>query len=416
MRRTGKPPCNFGARCKRIADTSHTSRFSHPPPSSLRPCNFGARCNRQGDPSHVATFSHPSSSADLPYKEELSFPNMGQVVGTNNRTLCAIERATGALCVKVHNCIKVMGETMDQVHLAVDYLHRAAEMGQSINRQLVFTDYAPEELVRFIPPPPSLIIGYGAEINEPHILSKDIDVPESEHKFTQKFQDILQHTMQKYENKPGRVKFQSRYGKSVFFRLSDEAKNQLLRADTLVAHETAQHKLYRTSFTTGVAVQADLHQLLAANSVPSVKESYNFKTIAKHEGKYHTIQVNMYIGDKGEIMCESVSGKEHKLCIDQASMDQSKLDLRLALQFAEIIQEDHFLFPYVQELVNSVNVTYENGASVLSYTLPSNMFVYTIRHKQRKSYNYDNIFSICFFPFFIFYFYFLFYFILFFFE
>jgi len=55
-------------------------------------------------------------------------------------------------------------------------------------------------------------------------------------------------------------------------------------------------------------------------------------------------------------MCESASGKEKKICIDQASMDQEKLDVRLALQFVEIIQEDHFLFPYAQELVNTINV------------------------------------------------------------
>ena len=73
----------------------------------------------------------------------------------------------------------------------------------------------------------------------------------AEHRCTHKFRQILQKDMQQYEQKAGRVKFQSRYGKSVFFNLSDEARNQSLRADTLVAHENDSHSLYRTSFSTG---------------------------------------------------------------------------------------------------------------------------------------------------------------------
>eukprot|EP00026_Physarum_polycephalum_P005973 Phypoly_transcript_06012.p1 GENE.Phypoly_transcript_06012~~Phypoly_transcript_06012.p1 ORF type:complete len:484 (+),score=68.04 Phypoly_transcript_06012:207-1454(+) len=319
---------------------------------------------------------------------------MGQVVGANNKNLSDIEKATGAICDRIRDGIVVLGSSMTQVQLAVDYLHRVAEMGHSLTRQLVFTDYSPEELIRFIRPPPSLVIGYGAGVNDPHILSKEQVVAESEHKFTQKFQDFLQSAMKQFENKAGRISFQARYGKSVFFKLSDEAKTQVVCAESLVAHEAEQQKSYRTSFTTGVNVQSDLHHLLEMHGQPSIKETYNFKTIAKHEGKYHTIQVNLFIVGDGEVICDSVYGKEAKFCIDQASMDQNKLDVRLALQFAEMIQEDHFLFPYAQDLVNSINVTYEDGISVLSYTPPKNMFVYTIRHKQIKTYNYENIFKI----------------------
>jgi len=161
-----------------------------------------------------------------------------------------------------------------------------------------------------------------------------------------------------------------------------------------VAHAFETSKLYRTSFTTGVAVQPDLHQLLSQYGEPTVKDTYNFKTIAKHENKYYSINVNLCVYDDGKISCDSVAGKENKVCIDQASMDQNKLDVRLALQFAEIIQEDHFLFPYAQELVNNVNVDCTSGTCELSYTMPPNMFVYTIRYKRRVSYTYESKFKI----------------------
>ena len=55
-------PCNFSANCNRQMDSSHTSRFSHPPPGArsrgTRPCNYGARCYKQDDPDHTVVFSH----------------------------------------------------------------------------------------------------------------------------------------------------------------------------------------------------------------------------------------------------------------------------------------------------------------------------------------------------------------------
>jgi len=85
-----------------------------------------------------------------------------------------------------------------------------------------------------------------------------------------------------------------------------------------------------------------------------------------------------------------VSGKEKKLLIiDHISIDQNKLDLRFALQTSEIFQEDHFLFPYAQQLVDSLHLDVSSG--VLTFRNVPGMFVYMIRHKKRYSYKYEGL-------------------------
>jgi len=233
------------------------------------------------------------------------------------------------------------------------------------------------------------VISIGISQKDPYILSvEELNDPSNEVQFNPQLHASFLRALKGLENFQGRIKFQSRYGKTVFYGLSDEAKMQPFVAESLIQH-MENNPSYRSSFCTGTKVMPDLHEELGE---PNFKESYNFKTLVKHEGKYYDMNLSCYVRNEESLVCESVSGKERKLLlIDHISIAQNKLDLRFALQVAEYIQEDHFLFPYARQLLDSLRLSYSSGKQELIFESPPDMYIHMLRHKKRYSYQYERL-------------------------
>ena len=69
-------------------------------------------------------------------------------------------------------------------------------------------------------------------------------------KFGDKERDLFLRKLKSRENFHGRIKFQARFGKTVFRSLGDE-KNQPFPARELIKHIENNPKIYRSSFCTG---------------------------------------------------------------------------------------------------------------------------------------------------------------------
>jgi hypothetical protein len=377
----------------------------------LRECNYGAKCNRRHDPSHTAVYSHPPASLgggtfgrtrntswqpnpqSYGYSEWVTFPSIGQVVGVGGWHLSSIKKTTGAQLYIVRGGIEVKANSLEQLHTALDILQRLSAMGSDMKRvQQVFTNYRPDDTARFIRTPASYVISFGAVNKKPHMLSTEETNKESgnEVPFSQKTYDMFLSSLQPLEEFVGRIKFEARFGKRVYYDLSDELRYHPFKANMLIEH-MKHDKSYRSVFCTGASVNPDFHDMLGEHTK---KERYDFKTIAKFEGKYYPLNVTNYVDKEGNLVCDGVYSNERKhLLVDYTSLDQNILDLRLALQTSSWFEKDHFLYPLAQQLIDTIHLDTKNGAK-LTFQSPPNMFVYAIRHKKLFSYNYEDRYNI----------------------